>query len=89
MNTLNEIQKQYLSEIGQKLSGAMKKINLTRDMSHQEADAIRKELDSVQGALAVFSDINPETKQMELFKATADLSEKVLNVLTDSHDHLV
>jgi hypothetical protein len=89
MNTLSDIQKQYLSEIGHKLSGAMKKINFTRDMSHEEAEVIRRELDDVQGSLAVFGDLHPEIKQLELFKATANLSGEALSVLTGSHDHLL
>ncbi|MBD9356956.1 hypothetical protein [Methylomonas albis] len=89
MNHLNDTQKQYLSETVQKLSGAMKKIKFTQKMSSEEAEAIRKELNSVQGTLAVFSDINPDIQQIELFKETADLSQEALRVLTGSHDHLV
>lgn len=89
MNTINEAQKQYLSETVKKLSGAMKKIKFTREMSRDEADAIRKDLDDVQGSLSVFADINPDVKQIELFKQAADLSEEALKVLTGSLDHLI
>lgn len=89
MNHLNATQKQYLSETVQKLSGAMEKIKFTREMSHDEADAIRRELDDVQGSLFIFGDIHPEIQQIELFKQAADLSAKALNMLTGGHDHLL
>ncbi|WP_426994029.1 hypothetical protein [Methylomonas sp. CM2] len=81
MNTLNDMQKQYLRETATKLSGAIGKIKFTKAMSHDETAAIRKELDAVQGELASFADINPEVKQIELFKKTADLSEAALEML--------
>ncbi|MDT4328728.1 hypothetical protein ACQE3D_09695 [Methylomonas sp. MS20] len=88
MNHLNATQRQYLSEIVEKLSGAMKKIKFTREMSRDEADAIRKELGYVQGELEVFADINPEVKQIELFKKTADFSQNMLETLIGG-GHLV
>lgn len=81
MNTLNDMQQQYLRETVTKLSGAIGKIKFTKAMSRDEADAIRKELDAVQGELALFADVNPEVKQIEAFKQTADLSQATLKML--------
>lgn len=82
MNTLNDMQKQFLRETVTKLDGAIGKIQFTRAMTHDEADAIRRELDDVQGNLASFADLHPELKQIELFKKTADLSQQAVEMLT-------
>lgn len=82
MNTLNDMQKQFLRETVTKLGGAMKKIEFTKALSHDEADAIRRELDDVQGNLASFADLHPELEQIELFRKTADLSQKAVEMLT-------
>ncbi|ATG89461.1 hypothetical protein [Methylomonas koyamae] len=82
MNHLSTTQKQYLNETVQKLSAAMKKINFTREMSPDEADAILKELDDVKGELFMFGDLHPEVQQIELFKQAADLTEYAVNALS-------
>lgn len=85
MSDLNQNQKQFFSETGKKLAGAMEKFKFTQTLSQDEAEAISRDLREAQGSIALYEDINGSNKHIELLKATASFLEKTLNTLTHSH----
>lgn len=89
MNDINQHHKHLLNKTVLKLTAAMGKFKFDGNMSHEEADALRKEIDQVKGELFSLSDINPDIKHIELFKEATDLLERVLITFTSPYEHLV
>jgi hypothetical protein len=89
MSQANVDQNQLLREIIKKLGRAMDKINFNREIPADEANKIRKEINEVQSSLFIMSDINPDIKNIELFKKSADFVETALNILTKSNERFI
>ena len=85
MSQLNEHQQQLLSKTVTKLGNAMGKLEFKRNMTAEETDKIRQEINEVKGELFMMGDINPDIEHLELFQKAADLVDQALNILTPSH----
>lgn len=81
---------EFLSETSKKLTGIVKKINAAGlNMSREKAGELKKEVEDVKSELFYISDIQPDIKNIELFKEGADLVEQLLNTIANPYEHLV
>ena len=82
---MSEHQKQFISETANSIGAVMDTIKFDGSMSVEECEKVRRQLYDAKSSLSMFANINPATRELELLSKSADLLEKALNAVSDSH----